>query len=478
VAIAREMTSLLTLPNVTRDTNTLRRNAVAIAALLQRRGITTQLLETPGAPPVVYGELKSTSATRTIVLYAHYDGQAVNPSEWQGGAPFTPALRIQRDGKWVDIPFPDSGRIDPEARIFARGSGDDKAAIIAILAALDAIKAAGTELSVNLKFFFEGEEESESVHLEETLRTNAKLLASDGWIFCDSPIHASRQMQVVLGVRGSMGLEMTVYGPARALHSGHYGNWAPNPAVLVSELITSLRDGDGRILVKGFMDDVALPTPKEVALARALPRVDADLRKELLLGGTEADDALLAERLLLPGLNVRGIRVGNVEASATNAIATEAKASIDFRLVPKQTPERIRQLVEAHLKANGWYVTHAEATPQERLEHRKVVRMVWGNGDAATRVSADSPLAVALLGAMDEMLGKPILRVPTMGGTLPTAMIEHALGVPLIVFPIANHDDNQHAKDENIRLQNLWDGIDAFASIFTRMDRFWPKVTP
>jgi acetylornithine deacetylase/succinyl-diaminopimelate desuccinylase-like protein len=478
VAIVREMNALLALPNITRDTSALRRNATAIAALMQRRGIATRLLETPGGPPVVYGELKAAKATRTIVLYAHYDGQPVNASEWQGGAPFTPAFRVQRDGKWVDTPLPDSGRLDPEGRVFARGSGDDKAPIIAILAALDALKATGGSPSVNLKFFFEGEEESGSEHLEQMLRTHATLLASDGWIFCDSPVHASRQLQVVLGVRGSMGLELTVYGPSRALHSGHYGNWAPNPGILVAELVTSLRDADGRILVKGFQDDVTPPTPKEIAAARALPRPDSALREELLLGGTEANDALLAERLLLPGLNVRGIRAGNVEGAAANAIATDAKASIDFRLVPKQTPERIRELVEAHLTANGWYVTHNAATDQERLTHRKVVRLVWGGGDAATRVSADSPLATALLGAMDEMLGKPILRVPTMGGSLPTAVFEQTLGVPLIVFPIANHDDNQHAKDENIRLQNLWDGIDAFAAMFTRLDRFWPRTMP
>ena len=328
-AIVREMNALLALPNITRDTANLRRNAVAIAALMQRRGITAQLLETKDGPPVVFGELKARNATRTLVLYAHYDGQPANASEWQGGAPFTPAFRVQRDDKWVDIPLPDSGRLDPEARIFARGSGDDKAPIIAILAALDALKATGQSPSVNLKFFFEGEEESESVHLEQILKTHATLLASDGWIFCDSPVHASRQMQVVLGVRGSMGLELTVYGPSRALHSGHYGNWAPNPGILISELITSLRDADGKILVKGFQDNVTPPTQKEIAAARALPKADAALRQELLLGGTEANDALLAERLLLPGLNVRGIRVGNVESAATNAIATDAKASID-----------------------------------------------------------------------------------------------------------------------------------------------------
>ncbi|MEO7999852.1 MAG: M20/M25/M40 family metallo-hydrolase, partial [Gemmatimonadaceae bacterium] len=156
IAIVREMNALLSLPNITRDTANLRPNAMAIATMMKRRGITTQLLETKGGPPVVFGELRAKNATRTLVLYAHYDGQPVNPSEWQGGAPFVPALRMQRDGKWMDLPLPDSGRLDPEARIFARGSGDDKAPIVAILAALDAMQATARPATVNLKFFFEG----------------------------------------------------------------------------------------------------------------------------------------------------------------------------------------------------------------------------------------------------------------------------------------------------------------------------------
>ena len=210
----------------------------------------------------------------------------------------------------------------------------------------------------------------------------------------------------------------------------------------------------------------------------ALPNTDAALRQELLLGATEADGALLAERIMLPGLNIRGMRVGQVEGLAANAIATEAKASIDFRLVPKQTPERIQRLVEQHLRTNGWYVTHAPATDAERLAHPKVVRLSWGGGDQATRVKQDEPVALALTGTLDELLGKPVLRLPTMGGSLPTSLFERTLHVPLIVFPIANHDDNQHAKDENLRIQNLWDGIEAFAAIMSRMDANWPRVVP
>ncbi len=476
--IVREYAEFLAIPNTKNDGSALRRNAAAIVGMLQKRGVIARLLENAPWPPAVFGELRAPGARRTIVIYAHYDGQPVDASEWRGGAPFAAQLRELRGVDWVDVPIPDRGRLNPEARIFARGAGDDKAPIIAIMNALDALKAAGKQPTINMKFVFEGEEESGSAHLPLILEANRALLNADAWLFCDGPTHQSRQMQVAFGARGSMGLELTVYGPSHALHSGHYGNWAPNPGMLLTELVSSLRDVDGRILVKGYYDDVVPPTARELAAVRALPPVDSALRRELLLNGTEANDALLAERIMLPGLNVRGMRVGQVEGLAANAIATDAKASFDFRLVPKQTPARVRELVETHLRAHGWFITHTAATDAERLTHRKVVRLSWGAGDEATRVSLDQPISQALTATLDEMLGQRVLRVPTLGGSLPTSMIEHALGVPLVIFPIANHDDNQHAKDENLRLQNLWDGIEAYAAIMTRLDAHWPKVTP
>ena len=476
--IVREYAEFLAIPNTKNDGAALRRNATAIVAMFARRGVPARLLENGPWPPAVYGELRAPKATRTIVIYAHYDGQPVDATEWRGQAPYSAQLREQRGAEWVDIAIPDKGRLNPEARIFARGAGDDKAPIIAIMNALDALKATNQQPTINIKFFFEGEEESGSAHLPQILEANKNLLTADAWLFCDGPTHQSREMQVAFGARGAMGLELTVYGPARALHSGHYGNWAPNPGMLLTELVSSLRDVDGRILIKGYYDDVVPPTARELAAVRALPPVDSALRHELLLAGSEANNALLAERIMLPALNMRGIRVGQVEGLAANAIPTDAKASFDFRLVPKQTPERVQQLVETHLKANGWYITHAAATDAERLAHRKVVRLQWGAGDEATRVSLDQPISQALTATLDEMLGKPVLRVPTLGGSLPTSMIEHSLGVPLVIFPIANFDDNQHAKDENLRLQNLWDGIEAYASIMTRLDAHWPTATP
>src|SRR5262249_48589837 len=151
-----------------------------------------------------------------------YDGQPVSPEEW-ATAPFQPVLRgaPRADGTLGPVkPGAVNGRFDPEDRIYARSASDDKAPIVAMVSALDAMRAAGQSPSVNVKFFFEGEEEANSAHIRALLERNKALLAADAWLFCDGPANQSRQLQVVFGVRGVMGLEMTVYGPLRALHSG------------------------------------------------------------------------------------------------------------------------------------------------------------------------------------------------------------------------------------------------------------------
>ena len=252
--IVREFAELLAIPNVARDSANIRRNADAVIAMLAKRGIPGRLLDgPPGAPPAVYGELRTPGATRTVVLYAHYDGQPVDTTQWTT-PPWHPVLRDKAvDAGGAIIPFPAAeGQTQGEWRLYARSAGDDKAPIEAMLAALDALRAAGAAPSVNLKFFFEGEEEAGSGHLPEILRRNAPLLAADAWLFCDGPVHQSRRQQLVFGVRGVAGAEITVYGPSHGLHSGHYGNWAPNPVVLLANLVASMRDDDGKIHIQSF----------------------------------------------------------------------------------------------------------------------------------------------------------------------------------------------------------------------------------
>lgn len=479
-AILTEFAELLSLPNVASDSVNIRRNADRLLAMLQARSFTnTRLLAVPGGPPAVYGELLQPGATKTLVLYAHYDGQPVDPSKWTT-PPFSPVLRtkeVHLGGTIIPIPA-GSGRVDGEARIYGRGAGDDKGSIQAILSALDAMRASRLTASVNIKVFFEGEEEAGSGHLEQILTTYADQLRGDAWLFCDGPVHQSGRQQLSFGQRGSSGFELTLFGPTRALHSGHYGNWAPNPAMMIATLLASMRDDEGRIRIAGYYDDVTPVTAAEHRAVAALPKYDATLRTALGLSRTEAGNALLAERIMLPAFNVRGIRVGGVRETGSNTIATEAYASVDLRLVPGQKPARVRQLVEAHIRAQGYWITADSVTVAMRLAHPKVARVEWGSSYPASRAPMDGPFGRAVIATLTDGVTQPLVLNPTVGASGPAYLFEQILKVPMISLPIANYDDNQHAADENLRVQNLWDGIELYAALLTGIGKAWRGPVP
>lgn len=472
--ILRGFAELLTIPNLASDSSNIRRNAEHIAGLMRVRGIEVRLLEHAGSPPVVYGELRAPGASRTIVVYAHYDGQPAEPADWGGADPWKPILRdqsLEAGGREIPWPAPDAP-VNPEWRMYARSAGDDKAAIAGWLAALDALRATGIAPSVNVKFFFEGEEEAGSPHLEEILKQYGTLLQSDLWLLCDGPVHQSRRPQVVFGARGTTDLEITVYGPARALHSGHYGNWAPNPAAELARLLSSLRDAQGRILIPGYYDDVRAITESERRALALVPPVEPEFRQALGIAHTEGSGRALVELIMLPAINIRGLRSGSVGATARNAIPTEATASIDFRTVPDQTPAGIRRRVEDHLRAQDYFLVAETPDLETRRRHPRIVKLEWGMGYPAARTSLDHPAARALTRVMEDTVG-PIIQMPTLGGSVPMHLFSDILKTPVIILPIANHDNNQHAAHENLRLQNLWDGIEIYAAVLARMGESW-----
>src|SRR5256714_1402184 len=463
--ILAEFADLLSIPNLASDAPSIQRNADAIRAMCEKRGLIAKLLKLEGTPPVVVADLAASDAKRTIAFYAHYDGQPVDVSQWKS-EPWKPVMRDQAGN---DVDWRNAKAIEPEWRLFARSSGDDKAPIIAMLAALDAMRDAGVKPSVNLRFFFEGEEEAGSPHLADYLKKFRDELHADAWLFCDGPVHQSRRMELVFGARGTIGLDLTVYGPIKGLHDGHYGNWVPNPIVRLTHLIDSMRDETGRILIKGFYDDVRPTTAAETEAISKIPNVEADLRREFEIGSTEGNGKPLNELLMLPGLNVRGIQSGHVGEQASNTIPTEALASIDFRLVPNETPESIKPLVERHLEAQGYTIVRQTPDRATRLAKPKIVKVDWGSGYPASRTPLDLPFSRELATIMTAAGHEPVL-LPTAGGSLPMDLFQHGNDVPVIAFPIANHDDNQHAANENLRLQNLWDGLEVFAAFFSSLD--------
>lgn len=463
--IVDEFVSLLSIPNIARDRENIQRNAEAIAAMMTKRGIASRLVSVPGGNPVVFGEIRTPGATRTIAFYAHYDGQPLDPMEW-ASPPFEPTLRDKpvEDGGRV-IPLPASGRaFDPESRLYARGAADDKAPIVALMAAVDALRAAGIGLKANVKFAFEGEEEAGSVNLEKTLAANKALFSADVWLMCDAPLYQTRQQSILFGARGVTQVDITVFGPRVELHSGHYGNWAPNPAMSLARLLTSMKDDNGRVLIEHFYDDVEPLGPVEKKALAEAPVVDPDLMRQFWLGSTDGGPQTLNQLITVPSLNIRGMASSRTGAQASNVIPASATATIDIRMVKGMDGRKTGQRVTDHIRRQGYFVVDREPTADERRSHPKVAKVVIGAPGVGSRTPMDLPIAQEVIRTVESARG-PAVKLPTMGGGLPLDAIERPLGAPTIVIPIGNHDNNQHSFNENLRIQNLWDGIELMAAL-------------
>jgi acetylornithine deacetylase/succinyl-diaminopimelate desuccinylase-like protein len=466
-AILAEYVELLAIPNVATSVRDIRRNADHIMAMMNKRGLSPRLLEGDSAdvPPAIYGEWLVPGAKRTVVLYAHYDGQPVTPEDWKSTKPFEPRLysdRLDRGGK--PLPWPKSGQpIGPNWRIYGRSASDDKLGVMAILAAIDALKAEGKRPSFSLKIFLEGEEEAGSPNLAALLDKHGATLKSDGWVIFDGPAHPSGQPQVVLGVRGVVGVDLTVHGPLRPLHSGHYGNWAPNPAMMLAQLLASMKDNDGKVLVEGWYDDVVPLTAGERAAVAAVPSPDADLRRDLGLARNEGGERLLAEAIQLPSLNIGGIRSAAVGDKARNVVPSTAAAYIDLRLVKGNDHRRQVAKLVRHIESQGYTVLDREPTLEERLRFPRLATVAAGSGYNAERTSIDAPLARSVIASVKGRGSAVVL--PTLGGSLPLYLLRERLGVDSVTLSLANHDNNQHAEDENLRLGNLWEAIAIAAAV-------------
>jgi len=462
-----EFVELLAIPNIASDHANIQRNADTIAAMMQKHGIASKLVSIPGGNPVVFGEIKTPGATRSIVLYAHYDGQPLDPKEW-ATPPFTPTLRdkqFEHDGQVIPVP-PPGQPFDPEWRLYARSAADDKAPIIAMLAAVDAIRAAGVKTRSNIKFAFEGEEEAGSPNLEKTLAENKGLFAGDLWLMCDGPLHQTRRQLITFGARGLVPLDVTVLGPRGELHSGHYGNWAPNPAFGLAKLLASMKDDNGHVLVEHFYDDVEpLSATEKRALAEA-PDIDTELKREFWLGGSEGGGKTLTELITLPSLNIRGMASSRTGNRASNVIPASATATLDIRLVKGMDPQKTATRVIDHIRKQGFFVVDQAPSAEVRMAHAKVAIVTTGEGEAAVRTPMDLPISQEVIRVVESARG-PAVKLPNMGGTLPLLSVERPLGTRTIVIPIGNHDNNQHSYNENLRIQNLWDGIELMAALMT-----------
>lgn len=455
------------IPSVRGDAAALARQADVLRAAFAARGFTASLIETPAAP-LVFAERATPGATRTLLLYFHYDGQPVDAARWRQASPFTPVMRSDR----LDAPgvrtiddFRAAGRFEPDWRLFGRAAADAKAPIVAFLGAFDALTAAGITPTWNLKILIDGDEESGSTGLKAVASANRQRFAADLLLMMDGPAHPSGRPTLVFGARGSVGFELTVFGPKSELHSGHYGNWAPNPALRLARLLASMKDDTGRVLIAGFYDGISPLNADERALMRAVPDDPDALLRLFGLAASETSAESLQDAYTRPSLNIRGISSGHVGPAATNVIPSVAVASLDMRLVTETRGTELLDKVRAHIRGQGFLLLDRDPTDDERARARDIVKLTTATPTEAYRVSVTSAMSQEVIGTLTRTLGQAPVVLRSSGATVPMAELSAAAGAPAISVQTVNFDDNQHTDDENMRLGHFFASVRTIAAL-------------
>jgi acetylornithine deacetylase/succinyl-diaminopimelate desuccinylase-like protein len=445
--ILRELFEFLSIPNVASNPDDIARNAQALTRMFERRRFLPEVVPTAGAP-LVLAERKAGTTGRTITFYFHYDGQPVVASEWTHSPPFAP--------------------VTVGDRIYARSASDDKAPIVALLAAVDALSAANVPITSNIRVVMEGEEEAGSPNLEAAIRQHGDRLRGDALLLVDGPRHPSDRPTINFGARGIMNAVVTVFGPNRDLHSGNYGNWAPNPALALARLLASMKDDNGRVLIDGFYDDVVPLTDEERRAIDDIPDVEPVLMKTYGFARPENPAERLELRHNLPTLNINAMEAGGgVGGQGRTIIPASASARLDLRFVKGVEPARQLERLVAHIRKQGYTIVDGEPDEATRAAHPRLARVTRVGGYPAGRTPMDIPIAKAITNAIADAAGGKIVRLPTLGGSAPFYLFSDVLKVPTIGVSLVNFDNNQHGPNENLRVQNLWDGIETMAAILT-----------
>lgn len=428
-----ELMAYLRIPSLSQEGRGIEEAAEFLAGLMERCGVRSRIIRT-GGHPVVYGELSGNgaedrrrqgttpaaagSSLATILIYGHYDVQSTGP-----------------DSAWTTPPFEPSVR---HGRLYARGVGDNKGQHLAHLMALAALRRHGLLPPARVKFLIEGEEEIGSPSLEPFVRDYRELLDADLLFAADGPMHPSGRPTLYLGARGLLKIELRLRGAVRDLHSGNFGGLVPNPAQRLVACLASLFDSAGRPAVAGFFDDVEPPGADDLAHLAGLPFDAAALAAEIGLPPTQLGDPGSAMRRLLyePLINVHLLQAG----SGASAIPAAARAALDVRLVPRQRCDRVVHQLRAHLASHGFSDVELTVAPGQRNP---------------ARTSRRHPAVGAVAEALRRAYGAEPVILPNLGATVPCDIFAEQLGISGVWVAYANHDERNHAPDENLGLDEL-----------------------
>lgn len=466
---------LLAYPNVAGQPADIRRLLDWMDREFGKRGFATERLATAGSD-LVLATRASPGATDTVLVYLQADGQPVDPSRWFQPSPWTPTLKERRPGAesvdgnpqdWQALPWEQlyTGPVNPEWRMFARSAADSKGPIVQFLAALALLDAAGVAPACNLKVVIDAEEELGSPNLAAAVQRYRDRLAADHLVIFDGPPHTNGAPTLAFGARGIADVTLTVYGPRVPQHSGHWGNYVPNPALRLAQVLASMKDADGRVTVPGFYDGVEI----DAATRRVLDAVPEDvpaLHRRLGIASPDAVARSPQEAIQYPSLNVRGLQSAWVGSDARTVVPADAVAEIDVRLVRESDPDRLLGLMRRHVEGLGYHVISGRGpTDDERARFARLIRFDATVSYRAFRTDVDSPTGRWLGRALERSTGEKPVVLRTLGGSVPIAPFVEALALPAVQVGTVNPDNNQHSPNENLRVFDFLRGIRMMAAI-------------
>jgi acetylornithine deacetylase/succinyl-diaminopimelate desuccinylase-like protein len=456
VALYREF---LALPNDALRPDDIEALVAWMESAFAARGFRTQRIPT-GGNPALFAERRQDAAARTVLVYLQADGQPVDPSAWAQPNPFVPVLKARDEqGDWRQLPWASMHEgFDPDWRVFARSASDSKGPMTQFLMAVELLDELDAAPTYNLKVIVDTEEELGSPNLADAIRAHRDLLAADLLLIFDGPPHASNRPTVTFGARGIMTATLVAYGPRVAQHSGHYGNFLPNPAFDLARILASLKEPDGVVAIPGFYDGVALSEEEKAILAR-VPDDEAAILEGAGVSRAESVATTLQQAIQYPSLNIRGMAAAWVGEQARTVIPPVATAELDIRLVKESDPERLIGLLKAHIGSLGYTVLDHPPDADERRQYERIVSLDHEVSYGAFRSPMDSPAGRMARAGLEALYGEEPILVRSMGGSVPIAPIIDALGIPAAIVPTVNIDNNQHSPNENLRLGNFFEGI-------------------
>jgi acetylornithine deacetylase/succinyl-diaminopimelate desuccinylase-like protein len=465
-SILEGFVELLRVDTVSQRPERVRAGAEWLRRAMESRGLTTRVLET-GGNPVVLGERRVPGASRTVLVYCHFDTKPAPAAGWLQPSPFEPVLRAGLADEGAPIVAGDDVPDDrlPAHRLYGRGASDDKGPIWAHLEALALMDALGVRPRVNLKLVLEGEEEIGSPHFGAFVEAHRQLLTADLVLVTDGPKDASERPTVVFGARGILALTLELEGARRDLHSGNFS--VPNPAWILTGLLASMAAPDGTPLIEGLGADATPPTAAERELLGRIPLDRPALEREL---GVRLPGDYLERLMFRPTLTIRGLRAGGVGEEANTIIPHRATVALDLRLVKNQRADAVYRRVVEHIRAQGFTVIESPDAPLPDELRGRAVRILEHHGYDPAKTPTDLPISRRVVEIIERAHdGQAAVIVPTAGGSVPLWAFTDLLGLPTLVVPYANANNRQHSPNEHIRLDHLYQGVRTTARLLREL---------